>query len=71
MHHNEFVSLRHHLSQEEIKLVAFQLDYIAKHGENLSEFELDLLISIERQFKSDHSLSEKQMKVIERSFNKC
>jgi len=65
------VSGRHVLNGEERKKVEFLFQYFEKEvGTKLASHDLDFLISVEKQFKKDGKLSDKQIGVMEKIFKK-
>jgi len=50
-----------------------RIDHIFKYMEwdNLSESQLDLIVSFEKQFKENGDLSEKQIEILEDIFSKA
>ncbi len=70
-HHDDFISLRRHLTTEERKNVAFMLKYLAQNSDTFSESDITILTSIESQFNHDGCLSDKQYRLIQRKFEKA
>ena len=51
-------------------IIEWQLRCLRESGENLTEGEMNLLISFEEQFKRKGTLSEKQMEILEEIYKR-